>query len=68
MENKANGISVQLGKGENRITVHGTWLRCLKVAYFGLYIVLSVSDLLLNLKQLNQNKYLSFLTSTVCLF
>lgn len=34
MENKANGISVQLGKGENRITVHGTWLRCLKVAFF----------------------------------
>lgn len=42
--------------------------RCLKVAFFRLYIVLSVSDLLLNLKQLNQNKYLSFLTSTVCLF
>lgn len=42
--------------------------RCLKVACFRLYIVLSVSDLLLNLKQLNQNKYLSLLTSTVCLF
>lgn len=43
-------------------------LDVLKVAFFRLYIVLSVSDLLLNLKQLNQNKYLSFLTSTVCLF